>query len=50
MANIRLVVLAPDLLARVGLAQLLDEREGCCVVGRIASGEDMADDAFAFQP
>ena len=40
----RIVIVASDPLARVGLAALLTDREGCVIVGQIAAPDDRVSD------
>ncbi len=41
MADLRILVIADDPLARAGLATLLAQQPGCAVVGRVSSGDDL---------
>jgi DNA-binding NarL/FixJ family response regulator len=50
MADIRLLVIAADPLARGGLVTLLDERAGLTIAGQVAGGETLADELDIFEP
>jgi len=41
MADLRILVIADDPLARAGLATLLVEQPGCAVIGRASGGDDL---------
>jgi DNA-binding NarL/FixJ family response regulator len=41
MADLRILVIADDPLARAGLATLLAEQPGCAVIGRASGGDDL---------
>jgi len=47
---LRLLIVAPDLLARVGLAALLAEQPGLLVVGQLAPTDDLGKGLAVFQP
>ena len=46
----RILIVANDTLARVGLATLLDSQTGCVVVGQIAGDADWSDAAQVYRP
>lgn len=50
MNELRILVIAENLLARAGLAALLAEQNGFRVVGQVAGGESLADDIDVYRP
>lgn len=50
MADIRLLVVAADPLARAGLVTLLDERPGLDIAGQVSGGQSLDDELHVFQP
>jgi DNA-binding NarL/FixJ family response regulator len=46
MTDLRVLVVAVDPLARMGLTALLDGQSGCEVVGQAAPGDDLPNDSF----
>jgi len=50
MADLRLLVIAADPLARAGLVTLLDERPELEIAGQVSGGESLADELPVFQP
>ncbi|HSG16937.1 MAG TPA: response regulator transcription factor [Anaerolineae bacterium] len=50
MADLRLLVVAADPLARAGLVTLLDERPGLHIAGQVSGGESLAEELDVFQP
>jgi len=50
MADIRVLIVAADPLARAGLATLLSEQPGCRVVGQVSGGETLAAELDVFEP
>jgi two-component system nitrate/nitrite response regulator NarL len=50
MADLRLLVVAADPLARAGLVTLLDDRPGLHVAGQVSGGESLAEELDVFQP
>lgn len=48
--TLRILIVAPDLLARVGLAALLGEQAGLLVVGQLAPADDLDKGLAIFQP
>jgi DNA-binding NarL/FixJ family response regulator len=50
MAELRVLVVADNLLVRAGLAALLSDEGGLHVVGQVAGGESLADDLEVYRP
>jgi two-component system nitrate/nitrite response regulator NarL len=50
MADLRLLVVAADPLARAGLVTLLDDRPGLRIAGQVAGGDSLADEVDVFEP
>ena len=50
MDDVRLLIVADNLLARAGLAALLTEQSDYAVVGQVDGGETLADDLDVYQP
>ena len=50
MADLRLLVVAADPLARAGLVTLLDGRPGLHIAGQVSGGESLAEELDVFQP
>lgn len=50
MNEIRILVIADNLLARTGLAALLGDQPGLRVVGQVAGGDSLADDLDVYRP
>ena len=50
MADLRVLIVADNLLARAGLAALLAEQSGINVVGQVAGGDLLADDIDVYRP
>ncbi len=50
MANLRVLVIAENILARAGLAALLSEEADLTVVGQVAGGDLLADDIDIYRP
>ena len=50
MSDLRVLVVAQDTLARMGLAALLVEQPGCAVVGQLTGDEDLASSIDVFYP
>jgi DNA-binding NarL/FixJ family response regulator len=50
MAEIRVLVVAADPLARAGLVTLLEEQPGLHIAGQIAGGDALADELDVFEP
>ena len=50
MADIRLLVVAADPLARAGLVTLLDERPELEIAGQVSGGDSLVDELNVFQP
>jgi two-component system nitrate/nitrite response regulator NarL len=50
MTDLRVLVVADDLLARAGLAALLAQQPGCAVVGQVAGGASLSAELEALRP
>lgn len=50
MADLRLLIIAADPLARAGLVTLLDERPGLQIAGQVAGDDTLADELDVFEP
>jgi DNA-binding NarL/FixJ family response regulator len=50
MAEVRLLVIAADPLARAGLVTLLDQQPELEIAGQVSGGESLADELHIFQP
>jgi two-component system, NarL family, nitrate/nitrite response regulator NarL len=50
MSTIRVMILAHDLLARAGIAALLDTDDNLLIVGQSAGGEQLEDDIHVYAP
>lgn len=50
MAEIRVLVVADNLLARAGLAALLSEQAGCHIVGQVSGDSSLIEDVDIYQP
>jgi two-component system nitrate/nitrite response regulator NarL len=50
MADLRLLIIAADPLARAGLVTLLDERPGLEIAGQVEGGDSLADELDVFEP
>lgn len=50
MADIRVLVVAADPLARAGLATLLSDQPGCRIVGQVSGGETLPSELDVFRP
>lgn len=50
MADLRVLVVAEDLLARAGLAALLGQQPGCAVVGQVAGGVGLSAELEVHRP
>jgi len=50
MADLRILVIADDPLARAGLASLLAEQAGCAVVGRVSGTDDLPAMVEVYRP
>jgi DNA-binding NarL/FixJ family response regulator len=50
MADLRLLIIAADPLARAGLVTLLDEQPGLEIAGQVDGGDSLADDLDVFEP